>query len=75
MDQDNEARAINELSRRLAEKDKQDKSKKKIFHSNNMSLTEEDKMRLLPDLRMQSRRGAHAPYEFVSLEYLYIMSS
>lgn len=55
MAEDSEARAIIELSKRLAEKDKQDKSKKKIYHANGMSLTEEEKMRLLPDLRMQSR--------------------
>lgn len=51
MEEDSEARAINDLAKRLAEKDKQDKSKKKVSHTNNMSLTEEEKLRYMSDLR------------------------
>lgn len=40
MAEDKEAQAINEFSQRVVQKDKQDKSKKKIFHSNNQSYTE-----------------------------------
>ena len=54
--EDSEARAINELSRRMAEKDKESKSKKgRVSHSNNNYYTEEEKLKLFPDLRMQSR--------------------
>ena len=57
MAEDNEARAINELSQRIHERDKKEKekSKGKIYHGNNMSLTEEEKLKLLPDLRAKSR--------------------
>jgi hypothetical protein len=41
MAEDKEARELIELSRRLAEKDKQDKSKSKKYQANGMSLTED----------------------------------
>jgi hypothetical protein len=50
-----DAEERDELSRRIMEKDRVGKTKITKHNMNGIALTEEEKLRILPDLRQQSR--------------------